>query len=213
VVVVHDETLDRTTDGTGSVRSLDLAALKRLDAGHHFRTADGAYPYRGRGLRIPTLAEVLEAFPGVPLNIEIKQLEPPIEKAVLAALDRHEARERTVLAAEDATIMGRIRAAAPDVATSFSAAEVAEFLVRFRDGALTTYRPPGVALQVPPAFQGTPIITVDSVRAAHDLGLEVHAWTINDEDEMGTLLDLGVDGIMTDLPSRAVALLRARGLR
>jgi len=149
----------------------------------------------------------------VPLNSEIKQLEPPIEKAVLAALDRHEARERTVLAAEDATIMGRIRAAAPDVATSFSAAEVAEFLVRFRDGALTTYRPPGVALQVPPAFQGTPIITVDSVRAAHDLGLEVHAWTINDEDEMGTLLDLGVDGIMTDLPSRAVALLRARGLR
>jgi glycerophosphoryl diester phosphodiesterase len=212
-MVIHDETVDRTTDGTGAVRSLGLAALKRLDAGHHFRTPDGAYPYRGRGLCIPTLAEVLGAFPGVPLNIEIKQLDPAIEKDVLAALDRQGARERTVLAAEDATIMARIRATAPDVATSFSAAEVAEFLIRFRDGSLTAYRPPGVALQVPPAFQDTPIITAESVRAAHDLGLEVHAWTINDEDEMGALLDLGVDGIMTDLPSRAVALLRVRGLR
>ena len=213
VVVIHDETLERTTDGSGPVRSLPLAALERLDAGHRFRAADGTYPCRGRGLRIPTLAALLEAFPDVPLNIEIKQEEPPIERAVLATLDRFGARERTLLAAEEGTIMARIRAAAPDVLTGFSAPDVADFLLRLHAGELAGYRPPGIALQVPPAFRDTPIITAESVAAAHRLGLEVHAWTINDEAEMNALLDLGVDGIMTDFPARAVEVLRGRGLR
>ena len=213
VVVLHDETLERTTDGAGAVRALPRAAVERLDAGYRFRAPAGTYPYRGRGVGVPTLAALLEAFPGVPLNIELKQKEPPIETAVLATLDRFAARERTLLAAEDAAIMGCIRAAAPEVLTSLSAAEVAEFIYRLRDGRLAGYRPPGVALQVPPAFGGTPLVTPESVAAAHALGLEVHVWTINDEAEMERLLDLGVDGIMTDFPARAAAVLRRRGLR
>jgi glycerophosphoryl diester phosphodiesterase len=213
VMVIHDATLVRTTDGSGPVRSLPLAALERLDAGHRFRAPDGTYPYRGRGLRLPTLAALLETFPDVPLNIEIKQETPPIEAAVLATLDRFGARPRTLLAAEEGTIMARIRAAAPDVLTGFSAPDVADFLLRLRAGELAGYRPPGVALQVPPAFHDTPIITPESIAAAHRLGLEVHAWTINDEDEMHALLDLGVDGLMTDLPARGVEVLRRRGVR
>ncbi len=213
VVVHHDENLERTTDGAGPVRTLSLAALERLDAGHRFRAPDGTYPYRDRGLRVPTLVALLEAFPGVPLNIEIKQQEPPIEAAVLAALDRFAARARTLLAAEDEAIMARIRAAAPDVLTSFAAPEVADFVYRLRDDRLAGYRPPGVALQVPPAYQGIPIITAESIAAAHALGLEVHAWTINDEAEMERLLDLGVDGIMTDFPARGAAVLKRRGAR
>jgi len=213
VVVLHDETLERTTDGAGPVRALPLAAVERLDAGFRFRAPDGTYPYRDRGLRVPTLAALLEAFPGVPLNIEVKQQDPAIEAAVLATLDRFAARERVLLAAEDAAIMARIRTAAPDVVTSFSAAEVADFVYRLRDGRLGDYRPPGVALQVPPAFRDTAIVTAESVAAAHALGLEVHAWTINDEAEMERLLGLGVDGIMTDFPARGSAVLRRRGLR
>ena len=213
VVVLHDETLERTTEGTGAVRVLPLATVERLDAGYRFRAPDATYPYRDRGLRVPTLAALLQTFPRVPLNIEIKQKEPPIEAAVLATLDRFAARERTLLAAEDAVIMGRIRAAAPDMLTGFSAAEVAEFIYRLRDGRLAGYRPPGVALQVPPTFGDTPLVTSESVAAAHALGLEVHAWTINDEAEIEHLLDLGVDGIMTDFPARAAAVLRRRGLR
>jgi len=213
VVVFHDETLDRTTDGTGLVRSLPLAALQRLDAGHRFRAPDGTYPFRDRGLRVPTLEEVLAAFPHVPLNIEVKQADPPIEPAVATVLDRFAARERTLLAAEDGTIMARIRAAAPDVLTSFSAPEVAEWVYRLRDGRLADYRPPGIALQVPPAFGDVALVTADSVAAAHRLGLEVHAWTINEEREMEALLDLGVDGIMTDFPARGFELFRRHGLR
>jgi len=213
VVVIHDDTVDRTTDGTGAVRALSAAALAQLDAGAGFRAADGSHPYRGRDVRVPTLAALLEACPDVPLNIEIKQAAPPIEAAVLATLDRFGARERTLLAAEDGAIMDRIRAAAPDVLTSFSAPEVADFLVRLRDGNLAGYRPPGIALQVPPAFQATPIVTAESVAAAHALGLEVHVWTINDEPEAERLLALGVDAVMTDFPGRAATLFRRLGLR
>ncbi|TMA60530.1 MAG: hypothetical protein E6J75_01065 [Deltaproteobacteria bacterium] len=162
---------------------------------------------------MPTLAEVFAAVPGVPLNIEVKQAAPPIEAAVLAVLDRGAARERTLLAAEDAAIMTRIRAAAPEVLTSFSAAEVAEWVYRLRDGQLAGYRPPGIALQVPPTFGDVAIVTADSVATAHRFGLEVHAWTINEEQEIEALLELGVDGIMTDFPARGLAVLRRRGLR
>jgi glycerophosphoryl diester phosphodiesterase len=213
VIVLHDQTVDRTTDGTGAVQELSLAALQALDAGARFQAADGRFPFRNRGVRVPTLAEVLAAYPGVPLNIEIKQAAPPIETAVLAVLDRHAAREQTLLAAEDAAIMARIRAAAPEMLTSFSAAEVADFVFRVREGRLGDYRPPGVALQVPPAYAGIPIVTPETVAAAHALGVEVHVWTINAAAEMERLLDLGVDGIMTDFPALGVAVLRRRGLR
>jgi glycerophosphoryl diester phosphodiesterase len=210
IVVFHDATLERTTNGKGPIGERTLAELLSLDAGYHFRAPDGSYPFRDRGVRIPTLAELLGAFPGIPLNVEVKQSEPAIEAEVLAVLDRFEARERTLLAAEVDSIMARIRAAAPEAKTGFSVGEIAEFLGRHRD---PSYRPRGCALQVPPAFGDIIIITPDTIAAAHALGVEVHAWTINDEAEMERLLDLGVDGLITDYPARAAAVLRRRGLR
>jgi glycerophosphoryl diester phosphodiesterase len=212
-VVLHDPVLDRTTDGSGPVRDRTLAEVKQLDAGYRFAAADGGHPWRGRGIRIPTLDELLAAYPGVPLNIEIKQGEPAIEEPVLAILDRYGAREATLLAAEEPAIMTRIRAAAPDMLTSCSAAEAADFVFRLRDGQLAGWTPAAVALQVPPSYQGIEIVTADSVAAAHALGLEVHVWTINDAAEMESLLALGVDAIMTDVPALAMDVLRRRGLR
>jgi glycerophosphoryl diester phosphodiesterase len=213
VVVVHDPTVDRTTDGSGEVRSTPLSEIERLDAGHRFTDDGGGHPFRGHGVRIPTLAALLETFPGVPLNIEIKQGEPPIERAVLAVLDRFEARERVLLAAEDASIMARIRAVAPDSLTGFSTADVVEFFTRLHESGFSGYQPPGAALQIPSSFAGAPLVTAESVAAAHDLGVEVHVWTIDDPVEMEALLALGVDGLMTDRPARAVTLLRRLRLR
>ena len=153
MVVLHDAVLDRTTDGAGPVRFRTLAEVQALDAGFGFIAPEGGHPWRGRGLRIPTLDELLVAQPGVPLNIEVKQQEPPIDEAVLAVLDRHGARERTLLAAEHVSIMTRIREAAPDVLTSCSAAEAVEFVFRLRDGTLSEWSSPAVALQVPPRYQ------------------------------------------------------------
>jgi glycerophosphoryl diester phosphodiesterase len=208
--VLHDPTLDRTTDGSGPVKAATLADLQRLDAGCRFAAPDGSCPYRGQGIRVPTLRELLAAAPAVPVNIEIKQEDPPIVDRVLADLDAFGARERTLLAAEHHVIMERIRGAAPDVVTSASSAEVADFVFRLRDGRLDGWSSPAVALQVPPEFGGTVIVSAESVAAAHERGLEVHVWTINDESEMVRLLDLGVDAIMSDFPARAAVVLRGR---
>ncbi len=213
VVVLHDEALDRTTNGSGPVRLQTLAAVQALDAGFRFADSGGGHSWRGRGLRIPTLDALLAAYPDVPLNIEVKQQDPPIESAVLAVLDRHAARDRTLLAAEHASIMARIRAVAPDVLTSCSAAEAAEFVFRLRDGTLDAWTSPAAALQVPPRYQDIEIVTREFVAAAQQLGLEVHVWTINDPEEMARLLDLGVDALMTDLPAIAREVLHRRGLR
>jgi glycerophosphoryl diester phosphodiesterase len=213
VVVFHDATLDRTTDATGPVKARSLGELQRLDAGHGFIAPDGSHPYRGKGIRIPTLAALLAAHPGVPINVEVKQSEPPIEDAVVAVLDRFGARSRTLLAAEREPLLLRIRAAAPDVLSGSCAEEVAEFVDRVQSGRLAGFGLPGAALQVPPSYEGIDIVTAESVAAAHALGVEVHVWTINDEAEMEALLDLGVDALMTDFPERAMGVLRRRGLR
>jgi glycerophosphoryl diester phosphodiesterase len=78
VVVLHDPTVDRTTNGRGPVKAMTLAALQALDAGFRFTAADGSHPFRGQGIRVPTLRELLAAQPDVPLNIELKQDDPPI---------------------------------------------------------------------------------------------------------------------------------------
>jgi glycerophosphoryl diester phosphodiesterase len=213
VVVIHDPTLDRTTNGSGEVRAHTLAEIQRLDAGYHYRDASGAYPFRGHGVRVPTLGEVVSAFPGVPLNIEIKQFEPVLEEAVLAVFDRFSARDQMLLAAEDGRIMNRIRAAAGGVLTGSSVDDVVAFAEAWEAGRLASHRPLGAALQVPPDFLGKPLVTLELVEWAHRLGMEVHVWTIDDEAEIERLLALGVDGIMTDLPHIAAETFRRLRLR
>lgn len=203
VVVLHDPTLDRTTDGSGPVRESSLADLRRLDAGFHFVDDRGDRSFRGREVRVPTFAELLSTFPDTTLNVEIKQREPEIVGAVLAEMDRAGARARVLLAAEDPAVMERIRQLAPDVATSSSVADVLDFFERLESGRLAGHRPPGTALQIPPSWEGRDLVTAESVRAAHAVGLEVHVWTIDDPGEIARLLRLGVDGIVTDRPDVA----------
>ena len=213
IVVLHDETLDRTTDASGPVRMRTLAEVRSFDAGARFVADDGSQPFRGRGIRIPTLAEVLEAFPGVPLNMEIKQPDPAIEAQVLAVLDRFSARAQVLMAAEKGDIMQRIREADPGLYFGASTDDIVDFVVHLHEGRLGEYNRCGVALQVPSTFMGSPLVTPEFVAGAHDAGLEVHVWTIDEEAEMEHLLGLGVDGIMTDRPTRAAAVFARLGHR
>jgi glycerophosphoryl diester phosphodiesterase len=130
---------------------------------------------------------------------------------VLAVIDRFKARDRVLLAAEDQRIMDRIRIAAPDMLSGSSADEVYRFYESLTPGA-APYRPPGVALQVPPVYEGIEVVTPRFVERAHELDVEVHVWTINTGAEVDRLLDLGVDGIMTDFPAMAADVFRRRGL-
>ena len=201
VVVIHDATLDRTTDGIGAVRDLTFDEIRRHDAGYRFQAAENFNPYRRRGIRVPALTELLDEFPEVPLNIEIKQSDPPIEEAVVSLLRGLGWLDRVVLAAENDRIMKRIRAAAPEALTSFSASEAAEFFQRCFTNEFGDYVPPGKALQIPLRFGSTELVTAETLAAAHRLAVEMHVWTINERSEMDRLLALGVDGLMSDFPA------------
>lgn len=200
VVVIHDDTVDRTTDGTGPVREMTLAELRRLDAGYMFTPDGGAtYPYRERGVMVPTLAEAYRAFPDVPVNIEIKGQRPGIEAAVWRIVEAAGAEDRTLVVADDTPTIRRFRqASAARVATAASGAELISFwLLRLGLGGGSL---PYQALQGPETYAGLRVVTPDLVRAAHERGLRVDVWTVDREPDMRRLLGYGVDGIMTDRP-------------
>ncbi|MGH7770009.1 MAG: glycerophosphodiester phosphodiesterase [Candidatus Binatia bacterium] len=214
IVIIHDESVDRTTDGHGAVNDLSLAELKRFDAGYRFTKDAGAtYPYRGQRLEIPTLAELFAFLPEAKAIVEIKQSSPSMVKRVIETVLQAGKERDVLLATEEDRIMTEIRAELgagdPPMATGFCYGEVAAFVGWLEKGAAAAFRPPGQAMQLPREFQGRTLVSAETVQAAHALDAEMFVWTINDLDEMARVLSLGVDGIITDYPGRLRALLAA----
>jgi glycerophosphoryl diester phosphodiesterase len=203
VVVCHDERVDRTTDGSGLIPEMRMSEIAKLDAGARWSPDGRLHPFRDQGLRVPTLAEVLETFPGVPLNIEIKQANPPVVDDVVKLIRRHGAEELVNLTAENPGVMRAIRASGWGGATGYSFDDVRAFVEAMGTDQLEGYEPPGVALQVPERWERIEVVTEAFVHAAHRVGIEVHVWTVNHLADMERLLDLDVDGIVTDFPDVA----------
>jgi glycerophosphoryl diester phosphodiesterase len=196
IVCMHDAAVDRTTDGSGRIDQMTLDELRALDAGHRFSPDDGAtFPFRGQGVVVPTLDEVLAALPGRLFSIELKQAQPSIVAAVLATVDAHEARERVVLASFFDDTLFEIRAQSVDVLTSLGLGEMLAFNA-LTDETEPDYVPPARIIQAPFAS-----VTPEVMARAERLGLAVQAWTVNDPAEMSRLLDLNVHGIMSDDPA------------
>jgi glycerophosphoryl diester phosphodiesterase len=211
VMVIHDSTLERTTNGTGAIAAHTCEELTALDAGYCFSTDGKSFPYRGQRIGVPTLDAVLTGYSTQCFNIEIKQEQPPIVEAVVEIIERTGTLDRVLLAAEHAPIMAMVRGVVGDrVATGMSALEVVEFMDRFQRTDWAGYQPRGRALQIPSRFGDTELVTADTITAAHRCGLEVHVWTVNDAAEISRLLDLGVDGIMSDLPGLVAAAVAER---
>ncbi|MBV9924175.1 MAG: glycerophosphodiester phosphodiesterase [Acidobacteria bacterium] len=212
LVIFHDEGVERTTDGAGRVGSLTLAELKRLDAAYRFSTDGGrTFPLRGQGVTVPTLREVFEALPRMRFNIEPKQGAPSIVAPLCRMIRERGMAERVLVASFSGSILAEFRRECPEVATSAATGEVASFLTLESAGLAASYSPPMQALQVPERAGGVHVLTQDFVRAAHGRGLRVHAWTINGEGDMRRLLEMGVDGIMTDYPDRLLKVLGRPG--
>jgi glycerophosphoryl diester phosphodiesterase len=231
IVVLHDATVDRTTNGTGSVDELTLAEIKTLDAAYWFvpergtthsaepeeyllrGIATGAEPapagFTANDFTIPTLREVLGTFPDVPINIEIKNTVPntaPYEK-ILADLLREFGRSEDVIVVSflDHAIE-LFKLWAPEIHTATATVETAIFHTSARGPLPGLPNPRYVALQVPVTFDPIPdvpieVVNADFVANAHANGLAVHVWTINDRATMCELIAMGVDGIMTDFPT------------
>lgn len=206
VVIIHDARLNRTTNGHGPVRTKSLRELKRLDAGYWLTLDSGAtHPYRGQKIEIPTLEEYLLSFPKIRTIIEIKQSRPAIVKRVIELVRRLGREQSVLLATEKDGIMRQIRKELHKqdlrIATGFSYGEAAAFFYWLAGGKKDDFAPPGQALQIPCEYEGMTLVSEATITSAHELGVEMFVWTVNSVEEMKRLLDLGVDGIITDYPS------------
>lgn len=216
LVVCHDATVDRTTEGSGAIAAMTLDEVQALDNAYWWVPGEvvapgrpeAEYVHRGKApadpqFRIPSLAQVLETFPDVYLNLDIKQTAPtvePYEELLATELRRFGRSDDVIVGSFLDGATATFASLAPGVSTSAGTLAVADF---YR--AVDENRPPPAlphhALQVPAAYEGTVIVDRRFVTAAHQAGLAVHVWTIDDEPQMRALLALGVDGIMTDCPA------------
>jgi glycerophosphoryl diester phosphodiesterase len=216
-VVIHDPTVDRTTDGSGAVARMTLAELRELDAGYRFAvepadagepatagdagapataTAGVDYPFRGRGLGIPTIDEVLESFPGLRLTVELKT--GAAQAPLLAAIRRFNASDRIIIAGMHA----KHRALFSDYAGAVSAAgeQLRWYYIRHRLGLGKRWPPHADVVQMPERWAGRRVLTPRLVAELQANDIPVHVWTVDAAADMQRLLDWGVEGIITDRP-------------
>jgi glycerophosphoryl diester phosphodiesterase len=208
LVVIHDSTVDRTTDGSGALQDFTLPELKTLDAAHHWTPDEGqTHPYRGQGITVPTLEELFVAFPEMPMNIEIKQAEPSIAAPLCRLIRDHDMVDKVLVVSFHKEATEEFRDVCPEVISGTTQNEVIALFALSKLHLERAYGPAAGAAQVPEYRSGLHVITQRFVDAVHARRLQVHAWTVNEETDMQRLIDLGVDGIITDYPDRLLQVL------
>lgn len=209
LVVCHDPTVDRTTDGAGPIAARTLGELRRLDAGYRFSPDDGrTFPFRGKGVTIPTLREVLTTFPDVRVNIDLKDADAACGEQLWRLAQELGAEDRILAGSfSDAGLAEFRRLTGGRVATSAAPNEVRRFMLAALTRITARLRPAYDALQVPETWRAIRVVSPTTLRAAHRLGLAVHVWTVDDRPTMDRLLAWGVDGLMSDRPDLLAAAL------
>lgn len=211
LVVSHDESVDRMTNGNGRIQDFTLAELQQLDAGYRFTLDSGqTYPFRGQGLTIPTMEEVLQRFPDLWINVDIKHHDNEVVEKFCALISNYNAHQRFCVGSFSAETVKHFRTTCRQVVALGTKPEIAQLLILSKlhlEGWFKGGRP----IQVPPreSYWGNPItiVTPRFVEAAHKRGTAVHLWTINEKREMQHYIDMGVDGLITNYPDRALELL------
>jgi glycerophosphoryl diester phosphodiesterase len=205
VVVHHDATLERTTNLSGPVADRTAAELAGADAGYHFVNPAGDAPFRGQGMSIPTLREVLERYPAAPMIIELKGTNPELARGVVAEVGRAGAVERVAVGSFSGRMIGAVRRCEPRLATGATREETRWAL--YRSWIHWPLRHPRYReFQIPERAGRTTVVSPRFVRHAHRAGVAVKVWTVDDPADMTRLLDWGVDGLITDRPDLAAGI-------
>lgn len=194
LVCFHDPTVDRTTDGSGPVSEFTLAELQRLDAGFRHRR-EGRHPFRGKGIRVPTLVEVLTSFAEIGVVVDLKQ--DGLEAILTREIDRLDAWQRVIVGSfSDSRLQAVVAKSGGRALVSAGQATVMRWWLASRWGRQGPDWPS--ALQIPPSRGGVRLVDERLVEAAHRSGLAVHVWTVNRFVDADRLWDLGVDAVITD---------------
>ena len=233
IVVIHDDTIDRTTNGEGAVSEISLKKLKGFDAAYYFspdsdynnprdfelrekvEDTNEIYPYRGKGITIPTLYDVFSKFPIKRMIIEIKPNKGDIIEPFCDLISDFHKEDQIIVGSFHGDILDQFRNTCPGIATSASPGEVLRFFFSDKIFLAGTISPDYIALQIPPGMKKRlfgilpkfAVTTSSLVDSAHQKRLIVQVWTVNDPDEMKKMIELGVDGIMTDYPDRLLKFL------
>ena len=211
IVLMHDEKVDRTTDGSGLIEDMTLADLKKLDAAYQWSNDGGqTFPFRGKGIQVPTLNELFEKIPDKRYLIEIKLTKNPIQKPFCELIHKYHMEQKVIVASFHDDAMSAFRQACPDIATSAAKLEVAKFVLFGKVFLSGWVSPLYQSLQVPyetSESYGIPVMTARFIREAHTKNVKVEPWTVDDPALMKQYIEWGVDGIITDRPDLMLKLL------
>ena len=213
LVLIHDDSVDRTTNGSGKIKNMSLVELKALDAGYHWPFARSEdRPYRDAGVKIPRLSEVFEAFPDSRYLIEIKQQEPSIVTQLCAMLTRYDVLGSTMIASADEQTLSDFRTTCPTGITSSYSSELYWFLAYHYLGLVRLYQPASYVLQVPTHIAGYSVMNEKLVSSAARRGMHIDVFLAGNEmpgdgSAMQVLLDQGVSGIVSAYPDRLLKLM------
>jgi glycerophosphoryl diester phosphodiesterase len=206
-VVIHDPTVDRTTNGSGAVAAMTLVELQELDAGYHF-TPDGGntFPLRGQRIHVPTIEEVFAALPSMRFTVELKTAAAQVP--LFRAITEYQATNRVIAAGERNAYRTLFHAYRGAISASLEQALPFYLMHRLRLTAF--FRMRADVVQMPEYYRGRRMLTPRLVADAHARGIAVHIWTVNDIADMHRLLDWGVDGLISDYPDRLAQVLHER---
>lgn len=202
LVLMHDDTVDRTTDGKGAIREKTLQELQQLNVAHNWSQDGKTYPYRKNPQRILTVDEVFKVFPSYPMVIELKTPDSEAARALCRKLMAFNKSNQVIVSSFHQTAIDTLREECPHVATGAGSDEVKIFALATKLRAFRLLSPRYQALHIPTEYDGITLIDQSSVSQVQNHGVRVDVWTVNEEAEMRRLIELGVDGIMTDRPDR-----------
>ncbi len=204
LVLMHDATLDRTTNGKGKVKEKSSDEIKKLNVGCKFSLQENGntcFPFKDAGLKIPSLAEVFDEFKQYRFNIDIKQHEKKICESLFQLIKEFKMTEQVLVASDDYETISYFRTLSNgEIATAASFREVGNFMLFKSINNLKRFHLEADALQIPEKYFGVRILTESLIQEAHKKNIAVHPWTINEKADMKRLLCWGVDGIITDFP-------------
>lgn len=208
LVLMRDPEVNRTTDGTGLVTSLTLEKLQALDAGHNWSSDGGTtFPFRDQRITVPTLEEVFSALPDVHMSVEIKQSELSLANSLCMLIREYGMKDKALVGSIKAEPLEQFRRECPTVATAGSEDEVRVFVYLNLVFLGAMYQPDFSALQVGEYRSGLRIVTPFFMETAHNRNMRVYVRTTDEEEDMQTLVNLSVDGIITGYPDRVLGLL------
>ena len=217
IVLMHDEKIDRTTDGAGLIEDLTLAELKQLDAAYQWSNDGGkTFPYRGQGIQVPALEELFERFPELRYVIEIKLTQNPIDQPLCDLIRAHGMQAKVLVASFHDEAMQNFRETCPEVATSASRGEVTKFVLLGKVFLSPFVAPQYESIQPPydpKDSMNIPIMTERFIREAHAKNVRVEPWTVDDPALMKQYIEWGVDGIITDRPDLMIEVLQEMDIR